>query len=114
MTLARWPPSATTFSALFDPLQLASWLMSIAAAFGAVPSNFTVPLTVAAVAGSIAVAAAGLAAGAEAAGCSAGVSFLLHPASNSSKHAAATDKFVIQIVLFMFLSPSSSYLQVYF
>ncbi len=40
--------------------------MSIFGAFGAVPSNFTVPLMVATVAGSI-----GVAAGAEAAGCSA-------------------------------------------
>src|SRR5215471_10893209 len=100
MTLARWPPSATTFSALFGPLQLASWLMSIVAAFGAAPSNFTVPLTLAAVAGSIGVAAAGLAGWPEAAGCSAGVSFLLHPASNRSKHTAASSRFVVQIVLF--------------
>src|SRR5262249_34168432 len=47
-----------TFSASFVPLQPGSWLMSILAAFGAVPSNFTVPVTVAAVAGSIGVAAA--------------------------------------------------------
>src|SRR6202011_5892488 len=45
------------FSASFVPLQPGSWLMSILAGFGAVPSNFTVPLTVAAVAGSIGVAA---------------------------------------------------------
>ncbi len=39
------------------PLQAGSWLMSIFAAFGAAPSNLTVPLTVATVAGSIGVAA---------------------------------------------------------
>src|SRR5271166_3210477 len=39
------------------PLQAGSWLMSIFEGFGAVPSNFTVPLTVATVAGSIGVAA---------------------------------------------------------
>src|ERR1700730_9708050 len=44
-------------SASFGPLQPGSWLISILAGFGAVPSNFTVPLTLAAVAGSIGVAA---------------------------------------------------------
>ena len=49
-------PLTTTFSASLVPLQPGSWLMSIFAGFGAVPSNFTVPLTVATVAGSIGVA----------------------------------------------------------
>ena len=59
-------------------------------AFGAVPSNFTVPLIVAAVAGSIGVA------GPDAAGCSAigleagDSSFLLQAASTSSAHNAST------------------------
>src|SRR5262249_4781926 len=75
--------------------------MSIAAAFGAAPSNFTMPLTAAAVAGSIGVAGAVAAAGAAAAGWSSGVSFLLHPAGNWSKHSAASMQLVIQIVLFM-------------
>src|SRR5271168_2238620 len=67
-TFSRCPSLMTTFSAVFVPLQLGSWLMSILAAFGAAPSNFTVPLTDAAVAGSIGVAAG--AAGAVAADCS--------------------------------------------
>src|SRR3984893_604786 len=81
-TFSRWPPLTTIFSAVFEPAQLESWLMSILAAFGAAPSNFTVPLTLAAVAGSIGVAA-GAAAGLGAAGCSSAVSFLLHPASRT-------------------------------
>src|SRR5258707_9919980 len=50
-TLARRPPLAITFSAMLVPLQAGAWLMSILAALGASPSNFTVPLTLAAVAG---------------------------------------------------------------
>jgi hypothetical protein len=80
---------------------LGSWLMSIVAGLGAVPSNLTVPLIVAAVAGSIGVAGAVVAAGLDAAGCSSGVSFLLHPAGKRSKHSAASMQLVIQIVLFM-------------
>src|SRR2546426_2582234 len=45
------------FSDSFVPLHAGSWLMSIFAGLGAVPSNLTVPFTVAAVAGSIGVAA---------------------------------------------------------
>src|SRR5215470_18449696 len=74
--------------------------MSIVAAFGAAPSNLTVPLTVAAVAGSIGVAGAEVAAGLVA-GCSSGASFLLQPASKRSEHIAASAKFVIQIVFFI-------------
>src|SRR5260370_27911185 len=56
-TLDNLLPLATTVSAMFMPLQAGSWLMSIFAALGAVPSRLTVPLTLAAVAGSIGVAA---------------------------------------------------------
>src|SRR5437660_12220228 len=56
-TLDNLPPSATTVSAVFVPLQAGSWLMSIFAPLGAVPARLTVPLTLAAVAGSIGVAA---------------------------------------------------------
>src|SRR5262249_43738993 len=77
-TFSRFPSLTTTFSAVFEPWQLASWLMSILAGFGAVPPNLTMPLTLAAVAGSIGVAA-GAAAGV-AAGCSSAVSFLPQPA----------------------------------
>src|SRR5215467_5912084 len=78
---------ATTVSAVFVPLQAGSWLMSIFAAFGAVPSRLTVPLTLAAVAGSIGVAAgAGVAAVPGAADCSSG--FLLHAVNRTSPTAA--------------------------
>src|SRR5260370_33046026 len=77
-TFSRCAALTTMFSAVFEPWQLASWLMSILAAFGAGPSNFTVPLPLAAMAGSIG-AAAGAAAGA--ADSSSAVSFLPHPAS---------------------------------
>src|SRR5258708_38489756 len=78
-TLARWPPLDITFSAMLVPLQAGSWLMSILAALGASPSNFTVPEMLAAVEGSIGVA--GAAAGADAVGVAAGCSsFFPHPA----------------------------------
>src|SRR2546426_12262404 len=56
-TLANLPPPAITVSAVFEPLQAGSRLMSIFAAFGAGPSRLTVPPTLGAVAGSIGVAA---------------------------------------------------------
>src|SRR5208282_4270135 len=81
-TLSNLPPSTTTPSAVFVPLQAGSWLMSIFAALGAVPAKLTVPLTLAAVAGSIGVAAgAGAAAVLGAAVCSSG--FLLHAVSRT-------------------------------
>src|SRR5260370_33188992 len=52
-TLANLLPSATTVSAVFGPLQAGSWLMSIFAALGAGPARLTVPLTLAAGAGSV-------------------------------------------------------------
>src|SRR5258707_7386302 len=55
--MIRRPPRSTLFpyTTLFRS-QPGSWLISILEAFGAVPSNLTVPLIVAAVAGSIGVA----------------------------------------------------------
>src|ERR1700730_5837801 len=82
-TFSRCPPLTTMFSAVFEPWQFESWLMSILAGFGAAPSNFTVPTTMATVAGSIGVAV-GAAAGLGAAGCSSAVSFLPHPASRTT------------------------------
>src|SRR6266446_9056526 len=79
-TLANLPPPAITVSAVFEPLQAGSWLMSIFAALGAVPARLTVPLTLAAVAGSIG-AAAGAAAVLGAADSSLG--FLLHAVSRT-------------------------------
>src|SRR5712692_11617653 len=75
-TLAKGPPLAITFSAVFVPLQAGSWLISITAALGAAPSNFTTPMIVAAVAGSIGVAGAAGAAAMLGAGCSSELSFL--------------------------------------
>src|ERR1700730_6110445 len=97
-TFSRWPPLTTIFSAVLEPAQLGSWLMSILAGLGATPSNFTVPLTLAAGAGSIdadAEAAAG------AAGCSSAVSFLPHPASNTTPN--KTDTLHVASDLFVFI-----------
>src|ERR1700730_5791655 len=99
-TFSRWPPLTMMFSAVFEPAQLGSWLISILAAFGAAPSNFTVPLMLAAVDGSIGVAA-GAAAGLGAAGCSAAVSFLPHPASRTT--ASKTDRLQIASDCFVFI-----------
>jgi len=80
-----------------------SWLMSIFEAFGAGPSNFTVPLIVATVAGSMGVAA-GCAAGCDAIGLEAGASsFLLHPASMSSPHTASTPIVILAQFGFLFM-----------
>src|SRR5580698_2908972 len=98
-TLARLPPSATMVSAEFAPLQAASWLMSILAALGAAPSSFTVPLTLATVAGSIGVAVG--AAGAAASGAAAGgaSSFLLQPARTKPRQSRP----ITAIHLFVFM-----------
>src|SRR5258707_7582817 len=82
-TLARWPPLAITFSAMLVPLQAGSWLMSILAALGASPSNFTVPEMLAAVAGAIGVA--GAAAGGAAGGGDVGRSFFFSHSSRWRK-----------------------------
>src|ERR1700676_2826126 len=102
-TFSRWPPPTTIFSAVFEPAQLESWLMSILAAFGAAPSNVTVPLTLAAVAGSIGVAA-GAAAGLGAAGCSSAVSFLPHPTHRRRPNKVATATNVLVFMLLLHLS----------
>src|SRR6266446_10053502 len=99
-TFSRCPPLTTMFSAVFEPAQLESWLMSIFAAFGAAPPNFTIPLTLAAVAGSIGVAA-GAAAGVGAAGCSSAVSFLPHPANRTTP--SKTDRLPVASDLFVFI-----------
>ena len=93
----------TTASAAFVPLQPGSWLMSILAGFGAVPSNFTVPLRVATVAGSIGVAAGW-------ADCSVAVlldcsvlSFLLQAVRASRANNARTLTKMVEFFLFMML-----------
>src|ERR1700676_1163307 len=95
------------FSAVFPPAQLGSWLMSIFAGLGAVPSNFTVPLTLTAVAGSIGVDA-GAAAGV--AGCSSVVSFLPQPASNTIPN--DSDRLQIASDFFVFILFSASPLKI--
>src|SRR5258706_6379827 len=105
-TFSRCPPLTTMFSAVFEPEQLESWLMSIVAGLGAQPSNFTVPLALAAVARSIGVAA-GAAAGPGAAGCSSAVSFLPHPANNTVPSKADTLQIASDFLVFIF--PASSY-----
>src|SRR6266851_3033256 len=100
-TLERWPPVAITFSAMLVPLQAGSWLMLILAALGASPSSFTVPLTLAAVAGSIGVAAGAAALGV-AAGCSSVLSFLPHPARRTSPSKVGKLQTAMDVFVFMF------------
>src|ERR1700732_3799727 len=102
-TFSRCPPLTTMFSAVFGPWQLESWLMSIFAGLGAAPSNFTVPTTIATVAGSIGVAA-GAAAGLGAAGCSSAVSFLPHPPHRRRPNKVATATNVLVFMLLLHLS----------
>src|SRR5579863_1843337 len=91
------------FSAAFMPLHAGSWLISIFEPLGAAPSNFTVPLTVATVAGSMGVAA-GVAAGCSADGLEAGASsFLLHAASTSKPHRASMPTIIIFQPVFLFI-----------
>src|SRR5690242_6867201 len=91
-------------SAVLLPLQAASWLMSIFCALGAAPAKVTVPLTLAAVAGSIgADVAAGFISALGADVCSSFVfSFLLQPASNpnrQSRNIAAQSFLFISVAL---------------
>src|SRR5262249_3092786 len=81
--------------------QAGSWLISIFTGFGAAPAKVTVPVTVAAVAGSIgAEAAAGFASDDEPVPCSSFVfSFLLHPAN--SKSPTQRPKRIVQSLRFM-------------
>jgi hypothetical protein len=78
--------------------------MSIFEAFGGVPSNLTVPLTVATVAGSIGVAAVAAigwsAMGLDAAGVS---SFLLQAASASNAHSASVLTAIILLLVLLFM-----------
>src|SRR5215469_14809119 len=91
-------------SAVLSPLQAGSWLMSILAAFGAAPSSFTVPLTLATVAGSIGVAAGEVAG--VAAGCSVVASlFPPHPASASPNTSGALQIAVHRLVFISFPAP---------
>src|ERR1700682_1065782 len=104
-TLANLLPSATTVSAVFEPLQAGSWLMSIFAALGAVPARLTVPLTLAAVAGSIG-AAAGAAALPGAADCSS-LGFLLHAVSRTrpiSAHRPSVTNDCFRFMISLYLS----------
>jgi hypothetical protein len=84
-------------------LHAASWLISIFAGFGAAPAKVTVPLTVAAVAGSIGVeVGAGGACEVGEVACS-WFSFLLQPAS-SQKPNRESMNIATQVFLFM-MSP---------
>src|ERR1700730_17927011 len=92
------------FSAVFDPWQLASWVMSILAAFGSAPSNFMIPLTLPAVAGSIGVAA-GLTEGLGVAGCSSALSFLPHPVSRPTPSKTARHPTAREFLFFILFLP---------
>src|SRR5713101_9937009 len=105
-TLDNLLPFATTVSAVFEPLQAGSWLMSIFAALGAVPARLTVPLTLAAVAGSIgAEAGADVAAVPGAADSSLG--FLLHALSRTrptSAHRPRVSNDCFRFMISLYLS----------
>src|SRR5947209_7235213 len=73
--------------------------MSIFAGFGAVPENLTVPLTLAAVAGSIGAAVGPAGGGAD--GCCSALSFLPHPARRTIP--SKTDRLQIAKVCFFFI-----------
>jgi hypothetical protein len=92
-------PFAITVSAVFVPLQAGSWLISIFAALGAVPSRLTVPLTLAAVAGSIGVAAG--AAPLLGAADSSGFGFLLHAVNRTRPTTAQRPRVTIHGFLFI-------------
>src|SRR5215469_12808866 len=98
-TFARSPLSATIFSASLVPLHAGSWDMSIFWAFGAAPSNFTVPLTEPTVDWSIGVAA-GAEAGALVGWVDSAFSFLLQPASNSRTDSESRPRSA-NLILFM-------------
>src|ERR1700687_2820934 len=91
-------------SAVLVPLQAASWLMSIFCAFGAAPPKVTVPLTLAAVRGSIgAEAGAGFTSVLGEVPCSSLVfSFLLQPTSKPSRQSM---NIAAHIFLFIIMSP---------
>jgi hypothetical protein len=75
--------------------------MSIIAAFGGTPSNFTVPLTLAAVAGSMGAATPAGAAAGGAAGCSSVVSFLPQPPRRTSPKMQGKPNSVNRFFVFM-------------
>src|ERR1700735_2896578 len=80
--------------------------MSILDACGAVPSNFTVPLTVATVAGSIGVAAGAVPAGSDILLLDCSVfSFLLHAAVASKPHRASVATSILPPVFLFMMSP---------
>src|SRR5579864_6339029 len=76
--------------------------MSILEAFGAVPSNLTVPLTVAAVAGSMGVAAGAADSAGALLDCSV-FSFLLHAASVNNTHIASVPTAIVAQPVFLFM-----------
>src|SRR5579864_2507406 len=83
--------------------------MSIFEALGAVPSNFTVPLMVAAVAGSMGVAAGAADSAGALFDCSV-FSFLLHAASVSSAHTARVLTAIVAQPVFLFIFIMSPFL----
>src|ERR1700693_3817020 len=93
-------------SAVLLPLQAASWLISILEGLGAVPSNFTVPLTDATVLGSMGVAAG--------AGCAIDegeedwdsfvASFLLQPSRSQRPRRQSKPNIAMDVFLFI-MSP---------
>src|SRR5256885_15299105 len=91
---------------MLSPLQAACWLMSIFWGLGAVPSNLTVPLTLAAVLGSMGVAACWVAAFSSGAfdDCSV-FSFLLQPTNSHKPRRQSNPSVTIVAFLLFMISP---------
>src|SRR5438128_9596380 len=86
------------------PLQAGSWLMSILAGLGTAPPYVAVPLTVAAVAGSIGAEAVFASFAGEVACSSPVFSFLLHPTSSANAKRQSSPSIAAHFFVFM-MSP---------
>src|SRR5437899_13005893 len=96
---ASLPLSATMVSDMLLPLQAGSWLMSILAGLGTAPPYVAVPLTVAAVAGSIGVEAVFASLAAEVACSSLVFSFLLQPTSSANAKSQSSPSVAARFVV---------------
>src|SRR5437660_12706353 len=100
-TFASLPLSATIVSDVLLPLQAASWLMAILAGLGAAPPYVAVPLTVAAVAGSVGVEAVFASFAGEVAGASLGFSFLLQRTGSAKAKRQSSPRVAAHSFVFM-------------
>src|SRR5437899_11188611 len=101
---ASLPLSATMVSDMLLPLQAGSWLMSILAGLGTAPPYVAVPLTVAAVAGSIGAEADFASFAGEVACFLLVLSFLLHPTGSADAERQSSPSIAAHFFVFM-MSP---------